>query len=77
MYDYKEAKKRILNILTSKTKVEKRDEVPANEDEFTYENGIKTRVGALFVDIRNSTYYFKNNNQKLQVELCELFVVKL
>lgn len=73
MYDYKEGKKRILNILTSKTKIEKRDKVPANEDEFTYENGIKTRVGALFVDIRNSTDYFKNNKSEIVSRVMRAF----
>lgn len=51
----------MIDILTSKTSIKEMDSIPSNEDEFTYENGIKTWVGALFVDIRNSTDYFKKN----------------
>lgn len=58
---YRNCKKRVTDILTSKTTIEEMDSIPSNEDEFTYENGIKVWVGALFVDIRNSTDYFKEN----------------
>lgn len=63
-YDYKEGKKRINDILNSKTKIKKLDTIPKDESQFTYENGIKTLVGALFVDIRDSTTYFKENNNE-------------
>ena len=61
-YDYKEGKKRINDILNSKTEIKELDSIPKDETEFTYENGIKTWVGALFVDIRDSSTYFKENN---------------
>lgn len=51
----------MIDILTSKTSIKEMDSIPSNEDEFTYENGIKAWVGAIFVDIRNSTDYFKEN----------------
>ena len=63
-YDYKEGKKRINDILNSKTKIKELDTIPKDESQFTYENGIKTFVGALFVDIRDSTTYFKENNNE-------------
>lgn len=59
-YDYKTGKQRVIDILTSKTEIKEMDSVP-NDSKFTYENGIKSWVGALFVDIRNSTDYFKDN----------------
>lgn len=59
--EFRNCKKRVIDILTSKTSIKETDSIPSNEDEFTYENGIKTKVGALFVDIRNSTNYFKEN----------------
>lgn len=59
--EFRNCKKRVIDILTSKTSIKEMDSIPSNEDEFTYENGIKTWVGALFVDIRNSTDYFKKN----------------
>lgn len=37
--------------------------IPASESEFTYENGIKTWVGALFVDIVNSSRLFQYANE--------------
>lgn len=64
-YDYKEGKKRIIDILSSKTVIEIKDKIPENDSDFTYGNGIKTFVGALFVDIRNSTEYFKNNKEDI------------
>lgn len=63
-YDYKEGKKRINDILNSKTEIKELDSIPKDETQFTYENGIKTWVGALFVDIRDSSTYFKENNSE-------------
>lgn len=63
-YDYKEGKKRINDILNSKTEIKELDSIPKDEAQFTYENGIKTWVGALFVDIRDSSTYFKENNSE-------------
>ena len=65
-FDYKESKKRVYDILNSKTKIEHKDQVPSNDKEFTYENGIKTWVGAVFLDIKDSTTLFKNyDDEKL------------
>ena len=61
-YDYAQGKKRISEILNSKTKIEETETIPKSDEEFTYENGIRSWVGALFVDIRDSSDYFKNNN---------------
>lgn len=54
-YDYKESKKRVDDILSSKTLIEKKEKIPSNDSEFTYANGIKTWVGALFVDMVGSS----------------------
>ncbi len=61
-YDYAQGKKRVLDILNSKTDIEEIETIPKSEEEFTYENGIRSWVGALFVDIRDSSDYFKENN---------------
>ncbi|MDD4063597.1 MAG: adenylate cyclase [Bacilli bacterium] len=63
-YDYKKSKENILNVLTSKTKIEKRN-IPKNEDEFTYENGVKSWIGAIFIDIVDSTSLFKNQKEDI------------
>lgn len=72
-YDYEGGKQRVIDILTSKTAIEKAESVPSNEDEFTYENGIKSWVGALFVDIRDSTDYFKNNSPEIVSRVMRAF----
>lgn len=63
MYDYKKSKEIVESILKSPTKIVEKNLVPASESEFTYENGIKAWVGALFVDIVNSSDLFKTPNE--------------
>ncbi len=63
MYDYKKSKKTIEDILNSPTKIMEKNSIPSSESEFTYENGIKVWVGALFVDIVNSSDLFEVPNE--------------
>lgn len=71
--EFRNCKKRVIDILTSKTSIKEMDSIPSSEDEFTYENGIKTWVGALFVDIRNSTDYFKENKPETIARVMRAF----
>lgn len=64
MYNYRNSKSNIINILKSETPIEKRNTVPIDQ-EFTYENGITCCVGAIFVDIKNSSELFKTKDEKL------------
>ena len=64
MYNYKNSKSNIINILKSKTPIEDKDEIPSDQ-EFTYTNAIRTFVSAIFVDIKNSSELFKNRDEKL------------
>ncbi len=64
MFNYYESKKRVYDILNSKTKIEKKDYIPSNDSEFTYENGIKAWVGAMFLDIKESSKLFKKYNEE-------------
>jgi|GEM_PF-2674432 len=42
-YDYKNAKKRIIDTISSKTDIDRESKyIPKNESEFTFKNGIKT-----------------------------------
>lgn len=59
MYTYEESKKAVEAILSSSTKIVNKSFVPTSDSEFTYENGIKAWVGALFVDIVNSSKLFQ------------------
>ncbi len=63
MYDYKKSKETITDILNSPTKIVEKDRIPASDSEFTYSNGIKTWVGALFVDMVNSSELCKTANE--------------
>ncbi|WP_034490211.1 hypothetical protein [Butyrivibrio fibrisolvens] len=54
-YDYKESKKRVDEILYSKTEIVTKDVIPSSDSEFTYSNGIKSWVGAIFVDMVGSS----------------------
>lgn len=63
MYDYKDSKKRIDDILDSKTKIEEKDTIPSSDDEFTYSNGIKSWVGAIFVDMVGSSEMCKSPDE--------------
>lgn len=63
MYDFMKSKETIISILNSPTKIIKKEKVPASDGEFTYDNGIKTWVGALFVDIVDSSKLFANANE--------------
>ena len=61
MYDYNEGKKRINEILNSSVPIETKQHI-LSDSAFTYENGIKSWVGSLFVDIRKSTELFNDNS---------------
>lgn len=63
LFDYENSKNTIEEILKSKTKIIEKDSIPSSDSEFTYENGIKTWVGALFVDIVDSSKLFKSSNE--------------
>ena len=64
MYDYKTSKANIINILKSKTPIESKSNIPCDK-EFTYENGVKTWIASIFIDIENSSELFKNKDEKL------------
>lgn len=63
MYDYKKSKVTIESILKSPTKIVEKSGVPYTDSEFTYENGIKSWVGALFIDIVDSSKLFQTPNE--------------
>ncbi len=63
MYDYKEGKRRLQEIINNNLKIEDSKDIPTDEN-FTYENAYYGWVSAIFVDIRNSTQLFTNTNQE-------------
>lgn len=63
MYDYKKSKEVVESILDSQTKIIEKSTIPSSDSEFTYENGIKAWVGALFIDIVDSSKLFQSPNE--------------
>ena len=76
-FNYEESRKRIEEILNSKTQIEEVDSISNDEDGFTYENGVRTWIGAMFVDIRNSTDYFKENDAEKVARIMRAFTSEL
>lgn len=59
-YDYREGKARILDIFASPNDVVKKNPLPANDNNFTFDNEYRSWVSSIFVDIRDSTSLFTN-----------------
>lgn len=62
-YDFKEGKKRILEIFDRPEENMIREKVPVDKD-FTFDNGYYCWVTGIFVDIRNSTKLFSGYSAK-------------
>ena len=61
-YDYKAGKKRINDILNSKLEVLERNKLPS-DDNFTFDNGYYSWVSSIFVDIRDSSTLFVDDDK--------------
>lgn len=72
-YDYQEQKQRIIEILDCKTDIDRRDFVPCDSN-FTFENGIEAPVASIFVDIRDSSSFFKNNKKDIVSRIMRAFI---
>lgn len=58
MCNYRNGRSTIINILKTETKVIKSEGIPENDDAFTYKNTYLTWVGAIFIDIKDSSNLF-------------------
>ncbi len=65
MYNYKNSKANIINILNSTTKIEESSYIPKADENFTYDNGIFAWTGAIFIDIVNSSNLLDKKDEKL------------
>lgn len=75
-YNYREGKKRVEEILKNKLKVEESDTIP-KENSFTYENAYYGCVGAIFVDIRNSSNLFSNEDKEKVSKVIRAFTSEI
>lgn len=62
VYDYKDRKSKVEEILDNTDAVNEVEKFPADDD-FTYTNGYKAWAGAIFVDLRDSTSLFSNSDE--------------
>lgn len=65
MYNFKNSKANIINILKSNTKIEETQDIPKADENFTYDNGIYAWTGAIFIDIVNSSDLLDKKDEKL------------
>ena len=72
-YDYKAGSQRISNILNQDMDEEESKRIPP-ESQLTYSNGYTMWVGAIFVDIRNSTELFSNRNRDMVTRIARSFI---
>ena len=76
MYDYKEGKKRVEEILKSNLEVKENERIPKSE-ELTFNNSYHTWVASIFIDIRDSSNLFKKGNNKDISKLIKAFTSEL
>ena len=62
-YDYRKGKERIEDILDNELKVIEQDEVPT-DSAFTFTNGYYSLVSAIFVDVRDSSELFADEDKE-------------
>ena len=77
-YLYKESKKEINEILDSKTDIEECEKIPSHE-QFSFNNGYRTWASSIFVDIVDSTKYYKNEkiSENIRARIIRAFVEEL
>ena len=72
-YDYQAGSQRIYNFLNQDMDEEERKRIPP-ESQMTYSNGFTMWVGAIFVDIRDSTKLFANTDRDMVTRIARSFV---
>lgn len=60
-YNYEDGKERIEKILNNSTEIIKKD-LPKDDSQFTYDNGIRCWIGSIFVDIVKSSNIIEKEN---------------
>jgi class 3 adenylate cyclase len=76
IYDYREGKNRITEILDAKVEINQQNNIPSDE-QFTFDNAYYAWVTSLFVDIRDSTELFSNENQVMVSKIIRAFTSEI
>ena len=75
-YDFKAGKKRIEEILNSNMELVSSNSVP-NDNEFTFDNAYSSSATAIFVDIRDSTQLFSQNDKVDTAKIIRCFTSEI
>lgn len=75
-YDYKAGKMRVKEILNNKLEVVEQDALPSI-DNLTFDNAYKCWVSAIFVDIRDSTKLFTDENKSKVSKIIRSFTSEI
>lgn len=75
-YDYKNGKSRIEEILNNKMEIIEKEKVPKDEN-FTFDNGYYSWVTAIFVDIRESSKLFTDEDKEKVAKIIRSFTSEI
>lgn len=75
-YDYKAGKERIEAILNNKMEIIDKDKLPKGE-EFTFDNGYKSWITSIFVDIRDSSTLFQEEDSEKVAKIIRSFTSEI
>ena len=75
-YDYIQGKNRVESILDNHMIIEEKEKLPADGN-FTFENGYRTWLTSIFIDIRDSSRLFTSENQKKTAKVIRAFISEL
>jgi len=72
-YDYIEGKKRAQNILDNNADIKESTTIPKDDSNFTYDNGVRSWIGSIFIDIIGSTEIIKKQNDIVVAKILRSF----
>ena len=75
-YDYQEGKKRIEDVLNNTAEIQKK-EIPKDDSNFTYDNGIRSWIGSIFVDIVGSKKLIENEKDIVVAKILRSFTSEI
>ena len=75
-YDYIQGKNRVESILDNHMIIEEKKKLPVDGN-FTFENGYRTWLTSIFIDIRDSSRLFTSNNQEETAKVIRAFISEL
>ena len=75
-YDYIQGKNRVESILDNNMIIEEKEKLPSDSN-FTFENGYRTWLTSIFIDIRDSSRLFTSENQEQTAKVIRAFISEL